>query len=117
MKKYISLLFILSCFAYSSCSSYSYDLEKMGDAVKQHLRYRDADNNTVTKIDYLKAVSYEKIAEDKRMNPDEEYLCRVYVKGVWSYAGSYRMFNIDDTLNCYFTDKKTFLRIEDLKER
>lgn len=117
MKKFAILMLIISCFWSYSCSSYDYDLEKMGEAVQSHLKYRDADNGTITKIEYLKAVSYKEISQNEREKPDEAYLCKVYIKGTWAYMDSYRIYNIDDTLNCFFTKNKTFLRIEGFKER
>lgn len=96
-----------------SCSTRQYDLDKMGEALKSHLRYRDADNGTITKIDYLEPISYEKIAEDQRSEPDEVYLFKAYIRGTWSYADSYRVFNLDDTIKCYFSKNKTFLRMDD----
>lgn len=114
MKKYFSLMLIVLCF---SCGTSNYDLERMGEAVKAHMRYRDAEKGTITKITYLKALSYEKIAEDKREKPDEVYLCKVLMRGTWSYDGSYRVFNINDTVDCYFNKNKTFLRLGDFKEQ
>lgn len=111
MKKYIFLIFI--SLGFISCSSYQYDLEKMGNAVKSHLKYRDVDNGTITKIEYIEPISYEEIPENKREIPDEAYLFKVYIKGTWAYQDSYRVFNISDTLTCYFSKNKTFLRMDD----
>ncbi|MDH6309293.1 hypothetical protein M2451_002821 [Dysgonomonas sp. PFB1-18] len=116
MKKCYLLIIAVFCITFSACTSQSYDLERMGDAVKSHFRYRDQDNGTVTKIEYLKALSYEKIPEDKREKPDEEYLCKVYVKGTWAYDNSYRVFNMNDTLDCFFDKSKSLLRIGEIKE-
>ncbi|WP_029904513.1 hypothetical protein [Prevotella sp. 10(H)] len=111
MKKYILIFSILSIFA--SCSTNQYDLEKMAGAVKSHLRYRDAEKGTITKIEVLDPVSYEKIPEDMRENPDEVYLCKIYMRGTWAYADSYRIYNIDDTIKSYFSKDKTFIRLDD----
>jgi len=117
MKKYFPLFLVVLCLSCYSCHSYDYDLKLMGEAVQQHLRYRDTDNGTKTKVEYLKALSYEKIPEDQRSKPDEVYLCKVYVKGTWAYYDSYRVFNINDTLNCYFNKDKRFVRLDNLKEQ
>lgn len=111
MKK---ILFITAIVALlSSCTSRGYDLEQMGKAVESHIKYRDIDNMTITKVKYLKALSYEKIPEDKRENPEEVYLCKVHIQGTWSYDNSYRIFNINDTIDCYFSGKKVLLRMQD----
>lgn len=115
MKRYILFPIIAIFFFMQACSSYDYDLVKMGEAVQSHMRYRDADNGTKTTINYLKALSYEKIPEEKREKPDEYYLCKVHIQGTWVYDNSYRIFNMDDTLNCYFSKRKAFLRIQESK--
>lgn len=115
MKKYI--FFLLLSIGLTSCNlSYQNNLEKMGDAVRQHMRYRDADNGTITKVEYFKPISYEKIAKDKRQKPDEAYLFRVYIQGTWSYDNSYRIYNINDTVNCYLNEDKKVLRMDENKE-
>lgn len=110
------LVFIISVF-FVSCNFLNNDLEKMGGAVKQHFKYKDVEDGTITKISYLKALSYDKIPEDQRESPEEVYLCKVYVRGTWSYYNSHRIFNIDDTLDCYFNKSKTFIRIDKLEEK
>lgn len=111
MRKCIFAVLIMMSVLFFSCSFYSNDLNRMGAAVKQHFRYKDADEGTVTNISYLKAVSYDEIPEVERADPQEIYLCKVYVRGTWYYYNSQRIFNIDDTLNCFFDKNKTFIRI------
>lgn len=117
MKKYIPLIATVISILFFSCSSYNNDLERMGGAVKQHFKYKDIDDGTVTNISYLKAVSYEEIPEAEREDPNEVYLCKVYMKGTWSYYNSNRIFNVDDTLNCFFDKSKTFIRIGKTEEK
>lgn len=112
MKKFV--LFAIMIVGMFSCSNSQYDLEKMGDAVKQHIRYRDTENGTTTKIEHIKALSYEKTPEDRRENPDEVYTCRVFIQGTWAYANSNRVFNINDTIDCYFSSGKQFIRMQDI---
>jgi len=116
MKKYIlSLLIAVGLF---SCEvNNQRNLDKMGDAVRQHIRYRDADNGTLTKIENFKPLSYEKIPENKRENPDEVYLLKVYMQGTWAYDNSYRIFNINDTINCYLDKDKNIIRMDENKEQ
>lgn len=116
-KSFYFILFVFSFYYLSSCSTYDYNLEMMGKAVQDHLRYRDADKGTITKITYLKALSYDEIPEDKREKEDEVYLCKVYMQGTWSYYNSYRIFNINDTIDCFFSKNMTFLRLGNFKEQ
>lgn len=112
MKK--SIFYILLIIGLFSCSNSQYDLDKMQAAVKQHIRNYDVDNGTITKIDYLKAISYEKTSEESREHPDDVYRCRVFIQGHWSYQNSYRIFNMNDTINCYFNSKKVFSRMDNI---
>ncbi|MDR1090413.1 MAG: hypothetical protein LBL79_04990 [Prevotella sp.] len=112
MKK--SIFYILLIIGLFSCSNSQYDLDKMGAAVKQHIRNSDIDNGTITKINNIKAISYEKIPESSRKNPDEVYLCRVFIQGKWSYQNSNRIFNMNDTINCYFNSKKVFFKMDNI---
>jgi len=113
MKKSFYLMSFIFCLSFFNCNTYEGDLEKMGNSVRSHFRYKDAENGTKTTIQYLKAVSYEKIPEEQRQNPDEVYECNVYVKGNWIYDNSYRIFNLDDTFKCYFNQKKAFVRMQE----
>lgn len=92
-------------------------MEKMGNALKRHLKSLDAENGTITKIEYIEPISSEKIPEDMRRQPNEAYLFTAYVKGTWAYGDSYRIYNMDDTLKCYFSKDKAFLRMDDDKAR
>ncbi|WP_108822431.1 hypothetical protein [Dysgonomonas sp. Marseille-P4361] len=111
MKKYSFLLVFMASVLLESCTFYGNDLEKMGASVKQHFKYKDVEEGTVTNISYIKALSYDEIPEDEREEENEIYLCKVYVRGTWAYYNSQRIFNIDDTLDCYFNKSKTFIRI------
>jgi hypothetical protein len=86
----------------------------MGAAVRQHIRTNDPGNSTVTKIERLEALSFEKIPDGNRENPDEVYLCKVLIRGTWFYYNSNRIFNINDTINTYFNNKKVFLRMDNI---
>lgn len=115
MKKYLlSLLFVV--FMFPSCDFHQRNLENMGYSVKNHFKEKDVENGTITKFETLKALSYEEIPEDKRNTPEEYYVCKVYIKGTWSYMGGFRVYNMDDTLNSYFTKDKVFIRIENKNE-
>lgn len=114
MKKYI-LSFIIVMLI-SACTTPQQDLDKMADGVRSHLRYKDVENNTVTRINEIKGISCEKIPEDERQNPDEVYLLRVYIRGTWNESRSYRIYNIDDTVQAIFNKNKTFLRMDTKNE-
>ncbi len=114
MYKYI--FSILLGFIFFSCGgAYDHTLTEMGKSVKQHIRYNDEKNNIKTNIEILKPISYEEVPVDQRVQPDDVYLCKVYLRANWAYVGSSRLYNTDDTLNCYFDKNKVFVRIDTKK--
>lgn len=112
MKKYIYLALITLSVIACKDLKYDYNLKQMGQALNEHFKQKDLDNSTVTNITLLKPISYEKIAENKRLQPDEMYLTKIYVKGTWSYMDSNRIYNMDDTLSCFFNEDLSLLRVE-----
>lgn len=94
-----------------SCSNFlnQKDLDRMELSVKQHIKNNDQQENTITQIEYIKPIEYIEIPKDQRKNPDEVYLFKIYIKAKWSYADSYRIYNIDDTLKYYFDKDKKFV--------
>lgn len=112
MKKYVLIIVIIVCALYSCGPSNQDNLLKMREAVKEHVKKKDLDNNTSTDIEYLKAISYKEIPQDKRIQANDAYLCKMYLKGKWSYLEGSRVYNIDDTLSCYFDKDLLLLRVE-----
>jgi predicted RNA-binding protein len=71
-------------------------------------------NGTLTKISHIEVVAYNKIPEGKRENQDKAYLCRVFIRSTWSYADSNRIFKLNDIINCYISNQKVFVRIDNI---
>lgn len=114
MKK-IALIIVVSLFSFS-CKNNNYNLEVMGKAVERHFKYNDEENEIHTVIETLKPISYSAIDKTMREQPNDAYLCKVYVKARWSYLEGSRVFNINDTLDCYFDQDLKFNRIGKVKE-
>lgn len=114
---YISTILTLLILLFTSCgkSKYEYDLTEMGKSVKRHIMYYDVEKNIETTIDIFKPISYEKIPEDKKLQSEDAFLFKVYVRGNWSYMESRRIYNIDDTLKYIFDKNKRFLRSDQQK--
>lgn len=112
MKRSLFILLILSCMF--SCGKVSHDanLEKMGRAVKKYIKSNDAEKNLRTAVELLEPLSYEEIPEDKRIEKEDAYVCKVHLIAKSAYEGSARIYNINDTMTCYFNDKIQFLRWE-----
>lgn len=112
MRMYI--FFIILFLAFVSCKEER--LNNMGEAVERQFMYKDQENKTKTVIERCVAISYDEIDENKREQTEDYYLTKVYVRGRWSYLEGSRVYNIDDTLNCYFDKDTKFLRFAHIKE-
>lgn len=112
MKKII--LLILPLLLFISCNSSQRDLDFLEANVKQHIKYKDADNGTITKINNIKAISIDKISDENKKNPEEAYLSRVFIQGTWSYLEGNRIFNFSDTINCYLDKNKKLIEIDNI---
>ena len=114
MKKYILMLAIPLLF-FACGGSYEYNLDNMGKAVRKHIMYNDIEKNLKTDIEYLKALSYEEVPENEREQPDDVYLCKVHLIAKSAYMGSYRVYNINDTIGYYFNKDMAFVRMKPQK--
>lgn len=108
------LLTILLTLAFVSCTNrYDYNLIEMKKAFERRVFNKDIENNTQTTIQYLKALSYEEIPLAQRKDSSEMYLAKIYLKSRWVYLNSSRIYNVDDTLDCYFDKDLNLLRAVD----
>lgn len=85
-------------------------LSDMGKAIRHHIMINDVDNNLVTKIKYVTPISYQELTDGSKPDTKDAYSCRVYLVATSSYMNSSRIYNIDDTLTCYFDKDLKFLR-------
>lgn len=116
MKKFIVLLFVV--FVAAGCSQeYESNLKSMRNAFSRYITTKDIDNKTQTKVDYVEAISYTEIPPQERLDSADYYLCKIHLKSTWSYIdGSTRIFNVDDTLDCYFDKNINVIRVKDLNK-
>lgn len=109
MKK--SLYFIFAMALFVACDgAYEYNLKQMGKAVERHFMYNDLNNNISTAIDFVHPISYIELDSNQKETPEDFYLGEFYVKGKWSYLGSSLVYNMDDTISCYFDKNMKYLR-------
>lgn len=108
-----SFLLFSVIFFLSSCSlSYEYNLNQMSKGLERHFQYNDQEKNIITNIDFIKPLSYIKLGNDDRVMQDDVYLARFYVKGKWMNDGSSLVYNINDTIACYFDKNMRYLRMK-----
>lgn len=116
MKKTAIFTFIILLFGACNVKEEN-TLAAMKKAFAEHVVKKDIENKTQTTVKYLKAVSYEETPEDKRENPDEFYAAKIYLESRWVYLNSSRIYNVADTLDCYFDKDINLLRVGKLKEK
>lgn len=110
MKK---ILFIIaSLFILGACGDKRQELmmNNMTKAIKHHIMINDVDKNLETKIKYITPLSYEVLSEDNKIEADDAFRCKVHLVATSSYMNSSRIYNIDDTLTCFFDKDIKFLR-------
>lgn len=111
MKK-ICFITLLLALVLAACGDRKQErmLSDMGKAIRHHIMINDVDNNLVTNIKYVTPISYEELSEGNKQDAKDAYSCRVYLVATSSYMNSSRIYNIDDTLTCYFDKDIKFLR-------
>lgn len=116
MKKILIFAFIILLF--SACNIREKNtLSAMKKAFAEHVVKKDIENQTQTTVKFLRAVSYEEIPENKRDNPDELYEAKIYLESRWVYLNGSRIYNVADTLDCYFDKDINLIRVGKLKEK
>lgn len=111
MKKIIYIV-VLSCISLCACDDKRQELmlNDMAKEIRHHITINDADKNLRTKIKYLTPLSYEELAEEDRQEANDAYRCKVHLVGTSSYQNSSRIYNMNDTLTCFFDKDIKFLR-------
>lgn len=103
-------MLVLPCLL--ACGKISKDTnpEKMERAVKRYIKNNDAEKGLRTYIERIETISYEQIPEDKKMESEDVYICQMLLVAKSAYEGSGRVYNINDTMTCYFDKEIRFLR-------
>jgi len=109
MKK--SLFIVIAFILFTGCDgAYKHNLQQMGKAVERHFMYNDLNNNISTTLDWVHPISYIELQDNKKDKPEDFYLGEFHVKGKWSYIGSSLVYNMNDTISCYFDKDMKYLR-------
>ena len=87
-----------------------YNLQQMGKSIERHFKYNDEKQNTITTLELVQPISYDKLDEDQKEQPEDTYLAKFYVRGKWTRAESSLVYNMNDTISCYFDKDYKYLR-------
>ena len=111
MKKY--MIFCLFSFAMVSCSLFeANDLAEMRDSFVRHIKAQDEANEMKKEIEMAHAISYQKLNDEEKVEPEDAYLTKIYLVSKSWYIGGSRVYNTNDTLEVYFNKDKRFLRVK-----
>ena len=83
----------------------------MEKSFKLYIRDNDLKKDLVTNLKRVEVLSYVENPVEVREAPEEKYEAKVYMYGTTSYMNSARIYNIKDTLTCYFDEKLIMLRL------
>lgn len=113
--KLIKYLFLLYLFLAISCVDKDAPerriLNKMNESFKVYIRDNDLRKDLITKLTNVKALSYKELGEEDRENKDEVYEAKIYMQGTTSYMLSAKIYNLNDTVICYFNKDLKMLRL------
>ena len=86
-------------------------LNKMNESFKVYIRDNDLRKDLVTKLKKVEAISYKELEESEREHKDEFYEAKVHMQGTTSYMRSTKIYNLNDTVTCYFDENLKMLRL------
>lgn len=84
-------------------------LKKVDTALRDYFLQKNASSEYHTEIEFMKPISIEKIATEK---PDEEYKADVYLKAKIRMIHGSRVYNVNDTIECYLNKNFEVQRTE-----
>lgn len=114
MKKILTLGLIL--LAFLSCTNEEVKkneiMRKMDASFKIYIRDNDLRKNFITKLKKVKTISYKELTdEDAKQSPEELYEAKVLMVGTTALMNSARVYNLNDTVTCYFNEDLKMLRL------
>lgn len=107
----ITLLSSLMLFSCNQNAREQTNMIKMNKSFKTYIRDNDIRKDLVTDLKRVEVLSYVENPEEKREHPDEKYEAQVYMYGTTSFMNSSRIYNMKDTVTCYFDENFRMLRL------
>lgn len=103
-----SVIFLHSC---GPSAQEKANMDKINKSFKVYIKNNDTKKNFVTNLKKVEVISYAEIPIENGENLDEKYEAKVYMYGTTSYMSSSKIYNLSDTVTCYFDDKFRMLRL------
>lgn len=119
--KYIKVLLVFALVILFSCSNEKAKekqvLVKMEQSFKIYIRDNDLRKDLVTKLEKVEALSFVELADSLRDNPEEIYEAKIHMMGTTSFMYSAKIYNMNDTVTCYFDNDMKMLRLVNPNQR
>lgn len=106
----IFLTTIILLFTIISCSPEGEMHAKLTRSFKTYIKNNDEKKELITDLKEVEVISYSEISNQE--NDKEKYEARIFMRGTTSYSKGSRIYNLNDTVSCYFDESLTMLRLE-----
>lgn len=83
----------------------------MDASFHKYIKDNDIRKDLVTKLRFVSVLSYKELSGDPENPEGEKYEATVYMQGTSGYSYSAKIYNIDDTVTCYFDKDLNMLRL------
>lgn len=84
---------------------------KMDLSFHKYIKDNDIRKDLVTKLKLVKVISYKELPLENSEAENEKYEAMIYMRGTSGYSYSAKIYNIDDTVACYFDKDLNMLRL------
>lgn len=110
MRKILTSLLIL--FLALSCSPEGETKAKFNRGFRTYIQNNDVEKGLKTSLRDVEIISYTEVDEANRKSAEEKYEVQIYMSGKTAYSQGARVYNLDDTVACYFDESFKMLRLQ-----
>ena len=107
----ISLLLLIITFACTNTAREKQIKSDMNKAFKVYIQNNDLRKDLVTKLTLVETISYKELGEERQENSEEVYEAKILMRGTTSQMYSAKIYNLNDTVTCYFDENLKMLRL------
>lgn len=101
---------IILLFTAISCSPEGEMKANLTRSFKTYIKNNDEKKELITDLKEVEVISYSEIASKE--NAEEKYEARIFMRGTTSYSKGSRVYNLNDTVSCFFDESLTMLRLQ-----
>lgn len=83
---------------------------KLARSFKTYIKSNDEKKELITDLKEVEVISYSEISNQE--NAEEKYEAQIFMRGTTSYSKGSRIYNLNDTVSCFFDESLTMLRLQ-----